>query len=356
MGDRLIRKKAEIILDIEELSNHTKLENLDSGGQSKVHLLVGTPPVQGFTGKYVFKEYNSKVLRDSSRSIVNAMPRLILYPDSFSETERQVIAKHTVWPQALVTRDGLAQGVLLNLLSDSFYYRQKSSVGNGKRNRLLLNAAQLMSPEQRKNESGIPQCKVQDRCLFFYDVLKVVKLLHSKDLIVGDFSAVNLAVEITTPSIANEGRRFMPKFLDVDTFFFHGSISPIAQANTPHWYAPELNSARKHASALNRNGAGRHEVLRAQGKKTTTHTKQSDVYKVGLLILRLLHIPDDIYDDDTQIIMKSGSALETIERLFGTASKQVVHSMLSNDPLDRPALSEVLKVLPPIDQAARKYR
>ena len=165
--------------------------------------------------------------------------------------------------------------------------------------------------------------------------------MHRHGLVIGDFSPKNLVVTNPVKGVASSGRKFTPKFLDVDAFRFAGGVPPIQQMHTPNWFPPEVRAAAILRDELISKGASQIEVSRARAAANIQTTK-SDIFKMGLLALRLLHIPRDPNEDDTQSVYISPTASANIERLINPRRASLLRSMLDADPHSRPSARDVL--------------
>lgn len=316
------------------------MRKLGRGGQATVFKLVSPPPIPGAEGQYVFKRYHKEILDESGYSLATTMPQLILHPDSMSAEDQRFVRRYTVWPQGLVVENGTAQGILMKLIPEPFFFDLKFG-GVGPSERTLLEVQHLMVPEPKKPERGIPTATAKERLYLILDVLKIVDFLHRNGLIIGDFSPRNLVVTNPANGVASSGRKFTPKFLDVDTFRFAGGVPPIRQMNTPNWYPPEVWAAAILRDELIAKGASQNDVSRARAAVDIQTTK-SDIFKIGLFALRLLHAPRDPNEDDTQTVYVSATATSNIARLVNPRRARLLRSMLDAEPNNRPSARDVL--------------
>lgn len=331
------RTPADVTIQKSALGSMSKLGR---GGQATVFKLASPPPIPGAEGQYVFKRYHKDILDESGHSLATTMPQLILHPDAMSVEDQRFVRRYTVWPQGLVVENGTAQGILMKLIPEPFFFDLEFG-GVGPSERTLLEVQYLMAPESKKPERGIPAATAKDRLYLILDVLKIVDFLHRNGLVIGDFSPKNLVVTNPVKGVASSGRKFTPKFLDVDAFRFAGGVPPIQQMHTPNWFPPEVRAAAILRDELISKGASQIEVSRARAAANIQTTK-SDIFKMGLLALRLLHIPRDPNEDDTQSVYISPTASANIERLINPRRASLLRSMLDADPHSRPSARDVL--------------
>lgn len=316
------------------------MSKLGRGGQATVFKLASLPPIPRAEGQYVFKRYHKNILDESGHSLATTMPQLILHPDAMSPEDQRFVRRYTVWPQGLVVENGTAQGILMKLIPEPFFFDLQFG-GVGPSERTLLEVQYLMAPESKKPERGIPAATAKDRLHLILDVLRIVDFLHRNGLVIGDFSPKNLVVTNPAKGVASSGRKFTPKFLDVDAFRFAGGVPPIQQMHTPNWFPPEVRAAAILRDELISKGASQIEISRARAAASIQTTK-SDIFKMGLLALRLLHSPRDPNEDDTQSVYVSTTATASIERLVNPRRASLLRSMLDADPDSRPSARDVL--------------
>jgi serine/threonine protein kinase len=333
---------AEVTIQKSALGSLTKLGR---GGQATVYKLSSPPPLPGAEGQYVYKQYRAKILNESGHSLANTMPQLILHAAGMTEEDQKLVRRHTVWPQGLVVENGTAQGILMKLIPDPFFFDLQLG-GSGTSSRTLLELQYIMVPESKKPQRGIPSATAKDRLYLILDVLKIVDFLHRNGLVIGDFSPKNLVLSNPSKGVASSGRKFTPKLLDVDAFRFTGGVPPIQQLHTPNWFPPEVRAAARLRDVLVARKASQVEISRARAHANIQTTK-SDIFKLGLLVLRLLHIPKDPNEDDTQSVYISESANTNIARLVNPQRARLLRSMLDTDPSSRPSARDVLAAFSP---------
>lgn len=315
------------------------LKKIAKGQQGTVYRVDSVPTVPGLSGEIVYKSYSRTTLAEGGRSLRHAMPQLILLPDGMSDADQTKIRRHTVWPQALVIEGDEAVGILMRLIPDGFFFDLQKTA---KKERTLLKSTYMLVPEVKKLERNIPPATAVERLIFLLSALDIVAFFHRHSLIIGDFSANNL-IASNPDGMASPGKRlFVPKFMDIDGFRFGSTGAPIQQLNSPAWFTPETTAAIKERDRLIAAGAPAVQVSGARAKANIQTTK-SDVFKMGLLALRLFHVAPDPDDDDTQTVYSSKSAHANMERLLGKQRASLVVAMLDNDPDSRPTADEVLR-------------
>lgn len=216
------------------------LEKLAGGGQGSVYRLRDTPDGP------VYKEYLPRVVDDLD---VDALRAFVRFAGELGEDDRKALLSRVAWPQAVVRRDGVVRGFLMNQVPP-WYRTELQFVGTVSQE--LATAQFLLNPPRYLKKVGL---RVTDRFRveFLADTASTLALLHRLDITVGDLSPNNLLFSLT------EAPRCF--FVDSDSMRL-GEFSVLPQGETPDWRVGDL---------------GEEELA----------TRASDVYKFGLLAARL---------------------------------------------------------------------
>lgn len=321
-----------------------EMDKLGRGGQGTAFRLKELPPIPEASGQYVFKKYHKKVLAASAVQLESAAPQLILFPDKLSAAEKRFLSTFTVWPHALVMDGDTAAGLLMKLIPDRYFF-DLHLAGTGTTSRQLLEVRYLLTAEKTKRDYGIPEIKGKERVYLVRKILDTLAFLHDHEVVVGDFSARNIVVTRPDENATANAPNFLPKFLDSDGFRFTSGVPPIAQASTPGWITPESFEADKRAKSLKAKGAPSYEVERAENEASVQNFK-SDVFKAGLLIMRLFHFTSDAAEDDTQTVYVSDVAKANLTKILGSQRAAVILSTLDTVPGNRPSIKDVRAVVP----------
>lgn len=327
-----------------QLADLGDMDRMGRGGQGTAYQLAGLPPIPGASGQYVFKKYHRKLLTASAIQLASAAPQLILFPDKLSANEQKFLSTFTVWPNALVMEGGSATGLLMKLIPDRYFF-DLHLAGTGTISKQLLDVRHLLTVEKSKRKYGIPEIKGKERIYLIRRILDIMTFLHDREVVVGDFSARNIVVTRPDPNAPANAPNFLPKFLDSDGFRFTSGVPAIAQASTPGWITPEAFQATTRAKELKSKGAPSYEIERAENDASVQNFN-SDVFKAGLLIMRLFHFASDATEDDTQTVYVSEIAKSNLTKLLGPRRASVILSALETEPRNRPSIKAIRAAVP----------
>lgn len=218
-----------------------RLEMLGDGGQGTVYRVA----VPGQAGPMAHKEYKS-----SARPEVDwpALRELVAFLGTLDDDTRLWLTEHAAWPTTIVSQHGLPQGFLMRLAPDDCIVELRMP---SERKRQLLAFEYLLNPVSYLVRLGLTVTE-SDRLVLLRELADVLSRLHRLGIVVGDLSPKNVVI-----SLPPGPRCFL---IDCDAVRRAG-VSVLPQLQTPDWAVP----------------AG--EELATAG---------SDVYKIGLLAVRLL--------------------------------------------------------------------
>ncbi|MCD0447622.1 hypothetical protein LO762_00195 [Actinocorallia sp. API 0066] len=185
-------------------------DQLGTGGQGTVFALKGK-------GKgLVYKEYlNPGMVNGVELAELVALPSR-----AFTDAERRRLRAQTAWPRNRVLDGGVVKGFLMERVPDEFS-------GQAAAGAKLLELQYLLYPPKPLWGSITP-LDVDGRLHAVRQAAALFQLLHSKGLVIGDVSMVNLLWS-HTPGI---------HLLDCDGIRRQGHPPVTAQAETPDWDDP----------------------------------------------------------------------------------------------------------------------
>ena len=221
-----------------------RLDPIGKGGQGKVYAL---PDLQlnDAAGPFAFKEYYDKTIS------ITGLDRMATFRRRLSEAERDMLDTLANWPVRVV-EDGrdVADGLVLPLIAEGFFFEIRRG---GEMRRRVRDGEFLCAAQERCELAGVDYVALGDRLRVCRDLALGVGFLHKRQVCLGDISFANF-----TYSLAADPCVYL---IDCDAFRLKGQAAVVPQLHTPDWSPPE--------------GA------RAQSQET-------DLYKLGLCILRLL--------------------------------------------------------------------
>ncbi|MFB7666926.1 hypothetical protein ACFC1R_23750 [Kitasatospora sp. NPDC056138] len=223
---------------------------LGQGGQGAVHQVLNKRINEGAGNggwEVVYKEYNASVLPQLDAAALEAGVALL---NGLSAAEGRWLCEATAWPAAVVQRQGQACGFLMRAVPDRFHFTFQTLTGTNAGTRHLTKMQYLLNDDAYIAGIGLTVSD-QDRLLLLAELATTLARLHRLGVTVGDISPNNLLFD-TFPQPAC----FL---IDCDAMRLRGA-TVLPQAETPDWQVP----------------AGEERA-----------TAASDVYKLGLLAVRL---------------------------------------------------------------------
>jgi serine/threonine protein kinase len=276
---------ARVVFDAAELDLGRKL---GEGGQGTVHEVrhtgIGTV---GNRASVVCKEYREELLGQLNGEALHAMVARV---NELTITEARWLSARAAWPSAVVTRDGRPVGFLMRSAPSEFTFEFKRLSARAGTATRLATFDYLLNDDAYTTRIGL-RLTEQQRVQRLAAVAELLSGLHRLGIAVGDLSPKNLLF----------GRPPEPGcfLIDCDTLRLHGA-TVLPQVETPDWALP-----------------GGEEKGTAAG----------DVYKLGLLVLRVL--------------ARSQTAADPGElRGADKALVRLVRGSLQADPARRPSAGE----------------
>jgi hypothetical protein len=258
-----------------DVSTVHPVDELGDGGQGLVRLVR----VDGEPDPLAYKEYRSTVGSEVNWVALEAL--VTLRADAEPEV-RDWLDAHAAWPRAIVADGGSPRGFLMPVAPPPFTISLRTS--DAYRPQLFAFELLLNPPEYlRRIDLRVSQV---DGLLLLVELAVLLGRLHELGIVVGDLSPRNVAV-----SLDPVPRCFL---LDCDAVRY-GSVSALPQVETPEWRVP---------------------VGEQLG------TPASDVFKLGLLTIRLLAGDQAVHEsgvlrpdfDELADLVASSTALDADRR------------------------------------------
>ena len=260
-------------------------------------------------GTYLFKEYKSFHLNAvSSNHLKSVVDRIEGNKDS------KLISRLTL-PLALVTQDKLFVGFLMKKLDNGCKFLLTRA--NGQSEDKLMRLDYFLASADVRKKLSVPELDPWRRWALILDLWETLSKLHESGVVVGDMSDKNLVIQ--RKAGANPRVRDRLVILDVDSFSTRTHLLNL-EATTALWDCPE-NPA-----------------------KTLPGAKLSDVYKAGLVTVRLLYqmvpgVPSSFK------LRESNEIWNYLKKRFSPEDYELLTLILSDDPNERPSASEVFAIL-----------
>jgi hypothetical protein len=234
------------------------LEPLGKGGYGEV-LRVGGNPLPGDNTPLAYKEFTSDF--DAQRRSAKAA---VAFRDGLSQADRGDLDQCTVWPRELVLGSGGdVSGLLMRLIPDGYRCELLDSA-TGKKATKVRDMQWLGATRAQRDAAEIDLRDIEplERLILLGKLIYAVGRLHKHGWVFGDLSFKNAAFALDPPRIM---------LLDCDGAASLKDTSR-KQASTPYWDPPECPSL----------------VLAGQRRQQDQQDDVTDVYKLGLAILRCL--------------------------------------------------------------------
>jgi hypothetical protein len=265
------------------------LKELAEGGYGKVYQAERFR-LPGDSSAIAFKEFTTQVA-EQARAASDA----VSFRDLLSAGDRADLDRCTVWPRALVEERGVIVGLLMPLIGQEFFF-QATDQATGETTRKLRDLQWLMASAAQLTANGAQDVDETDRLVLLAQLVYDVARLHKQNWVFGDLSFKNAAFAIRPPRMI---------LLDCDgAADLHNQLRK--QAHSIGWRPPEC----------------------AQGD---LQDKATDVYKLGLAILRCLN-------PESPATMRDPS--QVAGKLDATGAALIARAMEA-DPAGRPTAKEL---------------
>ncbi|SHP56078.1 protein kinase family protein [Mycobacteroides abscessus] len=254
-----------------------KLSKISQGGQGVV---FHAPSVRSrYAASMVYKEYKPNALADCDGAALSAMPSFL---ESLPYVDGARLISLSAWPCVVVESQGLTIGFVMPAVPDDFFTDILTVRGSSK---IIAEFQHLLNPEHVLARRGI-ELTDEQRYALLHELVSALTFLHQIEVCVGDISPKNLLFSLSPePAVY---------FIDCDAMrVAQRSVHP--QLETPGWEVPT--------------------------KREELGTPQSDIFKLGLLALRLLAGDQDTRDprhlpESTPALLRQ-AIVETVSRPAG---------------------------------------
>lgn len=311
------------MVDVEVQRSSLQLgDKLGDGGQARGVWRVLNQ--HGQPSGLAYKEYKKKILDTWGPSIRHGIPALIQVRTRLDSRRQRELDERAVWPLAVVVDGSGATGVLMREFPPEYIVKLQLFTGvSPKPNELV----RYLAADAEITSIGLPKMSLEQRAQLAYRTALRLQLLHSLGVVVGDFSAANILVCLTHAGHS-------PLMVDCDSYRVATLGAHLPQPNTPNWQAPETR-----ALTLRINAGGTEAQLASMRAQRDVLTKPTDVYKFGLLLLRLFHT-----GTDHTMVRSSPSAEAQLRQLFRSRAPQLL-ACLAERPAARPTMNRVVALL-----------
>ncbi|MCL2137475.1 MAG: hypothetical protein FWH40_08185 [Coriobacteriia bacterium] len=314
--------------DMIEFGRFNEVEKIGKGTQGDVYEIPEGMFIESVQVKIAIKKYNESILAGKAGAIENHIRSLIRDRDDAIPDIKRIIDRHTTWPRYLVSENGKMCGFAMSLIPDAFYAYYE---GYNSMVRTLSQFEFIINDDDMRRHLNLPIINDVGRAKIVYDLLLIIKTLHEYNYVIGDISSTNIIIYIDPEN----QRRNRALFIDVDSF--RKVLESIEQPQSPSYRPPEsIYALRAYERVMETNKS------RYDGQKylvqSFVQNKESDVYKIGLVILRLYHI-----GPRRSLIYRSSNAMNRLENEIGLDFANLIKGSLS-DSAARPTALELFRV------------
>jgi len=246
-----------------------RLERLGQGGTAWVYR-VPEFSLPG-EGRLVYKEYRAAVRAKANPALLPGLLSLTEFRARLPADRRAKLDQRTIWPLVVVTGDnGAALGIVMREIPAEFFQGSKPR-------ELQL----LFHSDDDARQQGLPRFDLHERLVICARIAASYMMLHRLDIIIGDVSPRNIVFTL------GENPRLLA--VDTDSARVKGTRGALgAQPHTPAWEPPEALTAKRLLDQGRRSGQASAVELRGHADTWQRQTKQTDVYKFGLMVLRII--------------------------------------------------------------------
>ena len=234
-----------------------QLEPIGKGMTAKVYRLPDYR-LAGDPLDLVYKEYKKGVLPGGALAGLLAIVRV---RDKMEPAQQGELDKRATWPLRVVEENGVVKGVLMRLIPGDFFGTRTARDGSSRRQALELQF--LLQERAFLRRIGLEFLDARQRLQVLKDFAHVLAMLHKVNIVYGDISLLN--------AIYRGGSRPGVMLVDCDAVRVAGTSSPfIKQPHSPDFDPPEALANGRHL--------------------WTVQSSRTDVYKFGLVFLRVLSV------------------------------------------------------------------
>ncbi len=273
------------------------LTELNGGGYGIVYSVPHYRLPEDATAPLAYKEF----IRDEAEQARTA-ERSVIFRDQLRPADRMDLDQWAVWPRALVRDGHSVVGYVMPLISDDFFF-EVTDPTDGQKTRKLRDLTWLNATPKQLAANGLPAgVDFVERLALLTQLVYGIARLHKHDWVFGDISFTNAAYVTGQP-------RMILFDCDGATSVALAALRPAV--TTLSWGPPECD-------------------------QLNVTTKATDVYKLGLAILRCLNPAG------------ANATIKDPQRLAGqldAAGVELLKQALNPNPALRPQAKELYHYL-----------
>jgi hypothetical protein len=279
------------------------LTSLAEGGFGEVFQVADAFRLPGDPTPLVYKEF-----KEHKAAQARSAKAAVTFRAGLTDADRANLDKYSAWPRELVEDAGEISGCVMRLIPADYNCHVLNPKGGGMIQKARDLSWLITTPLQRQEaHADVGDVSEEDRLMVLAQLVYAVGRLHRHGWVFGDVSFKNAVYALDPPRLI---------LLDCDGAAAL-SDADREQSSTPFWDPPEC-------------------PIPPPGHPAPLQDPGSDVYKLGLAILRCLN-PG-----------KGAGTLRKASRLAGkldAAGVDLVAHALSGDPGERPTAKELYEYL-----------
>ena len=280
----------------------------------------------------VYKEYSTAIRAGAGPGLLPGLRGLVAFGQRLEPALRPRWDERIIWPQRVVTADhdpNTAIGVLMRLIPARYFQRVVSRITGATRVQVREVDA-LFGDSADMARIGYPTVDLRRRLALVGRIAEAYGLMHRQKVVVGDISARNVVYDVAAagPTVV---------ILDADSCRIAGSVAAFGnQPQTPLWEPPESVRAVRQLQQANQLSSPTSTSDSAAWRSlATAQSIQTDVYKFGLMVVRILD-----FGRRRAVNRDPTLAGRILRQQTGKYGETLLLRSLSDEPRDRPAIRE----------------
>lgn len=278
----------------------------------------------------LFKRYREERIRGRAVSMGLHLDRLIAWHGRRNPRVRASLDGLAAWPIASVYDGPRFRGFLMRdinlddrgMPAEPIMVGGRRCITTGNLDHWLQSADDL-ADDAGPADDGIEEYReplaIEGKTSLIFSALAYCHMMHDMaGLVIGDISGSNIRAYV--PDIRGQrAYRSQARFIEVDTYRFADSAPAMFQCDTEAWRPPE----------------------HPEGNWLLPQTMETDVYKMGLLILRVM---DDAYAVTTryeEVPDRLTRVCGMLESAYSPDFARLVHAAVHTNPHRRPDIQDL---------------
>jgi hypothetical protein len=266
----------------------------------------------------VYKEYRQSIRAVAGPALLPGLATVVRFRMELPDEQRVIFDERAIWPLAVVVGDaGEAIGIVMREIPPAFFGPR------GPRE-----AHVLFQADQDLPRLGYSPWDTRARIAILARAAAVYAMFHRANVIFGDLSPRNL--------VLTDGGKPRVMAIDTDSVRLKGTRGAFGtQLHTPAWEPPESQRAERMLKHARRSGQASSAQLQELSDAWVRQSKQTDVYKFGLMIIRVLD-----YGRYRSQNRNPNGARQVLRATVGQQAAELLTRTVGDSPKERPTMRE----------------